>query len=147
MLIPADHWHDVLIGSLVGMYKIANVTSPISNKNLILLALGLTFAFFAYRQYFPPLSDVKSHLPYRPRIDCDHIIDPILPVHNGGSGESTHGLHPVSPGGHYTDAQRLRDSSDSADGTDGPNRGSGHVDPPAKVHTLNHSIDGPQSQS
>ena len=39
------HWQDVTAGSF----------------------LGLGLAFFAYRQYYPPLSDPMSHRPYKPR--------------------------------------------------------------------------------
>jgi len=39
------HWQDVLVGSLV----------------------GLGFSFFAYRQYYPPLSAPDAHLPFEPR--------------------------------------------------------------------------------
>jgi len=122
------HWQDVLVGSLV----------------------GLAFAFFAYRQYYPPLSDVKSHLPYRPRIDRDLIIDPVLPVHGDGSGESTHGLHPINQGGHYSDSHRPRGSTESMDGADEPDRTYERVGPqsPIKAHRANGSNgsnDGPQN--
>jgi hypothetical protein len=53
-----DHWQDVLIGSIV----------------------GLAFAYFSYRQYFPPLNDKYSHLPYRPRIDWDDEVEAIQAV-------------------------------------------------------------------
>ncbi|RUS18341.1 phosphatidic acid phosphatase type 2/haloperoxidase [Endogone sp. FLAS-F59071] len=39
-------------------------------------AVGIVFAFFAYRQYYPPLSHPQSHKPYSPRIprlDSDDI--------------------------------------------------------------------------
>ena len=39
------HWQDVTAGSF----------------------LGLGLAFFAYRQYYPPLSNAMSHRPYKPR--------------------------------------------------------------------------------
>ncbi len=39
------HWEDVTAGSF----------------------LGLVLAFFAYRQYYPPLSSAMSHRPYNPR--------------------------------------------------------------------------------
>ncbi|PPQ81213.1 hypothetical protein CVT25_015737 [Psilocybe cyanescens] len=52
------HWQDVLVGSLV----------------------GTLFAFFTYRQYYPPLSSKLSHRPYSPRIkrEEDHAV---LPTH------------------------------------------------------------------
>jgi diacylglycerol diphosphate phosphatase/phosphatidate phosphatase len=39
------HWHDVLVGSIV----------------------GLVLAWFSYRQYYPPLTSTLSHRPYSPR--------------------------------------------------------------------------------
>jgi len=115
------HWQDVLVGSLV----------------------GLAFAFFAYRQYYPALSDRKSHLPFRPRIDHDLNIDHSLPLHHGGSTTgSTHGLHPVSPGGHYLDGRDSVDSpshhapsSETAGSAEEPDRTYQRVDPPIKAHT------------
>lgn len=109
------HWQDVLIGSLV----------------------GLVFAYFAYRQYFPSLADVKCHLPYRPRIDHDLVIDPLLPSHVDDTHASTHGMHPVSPGGHYIDNQRS--SSDTVDIADEPDRTYERIDPPVKAHVAHHS--------
>lgn len=44
--ILADHWEDVLVGSIV----------------------GTSFSFFAYRQYFPPLGSPNANLPYPPRV-------------------------------------------------------------------------------
>jgi len=40
------HWQDVTVGSIV----------------------GLVVSYFAYRQYYPPLTSVYSHLPFAPRI-------------------------------------------------------------------------------
>lgn len=40
------HWQDVLVGSL----------------------LGTVMSFFAYRQYYPKLSDELSHRPFEPRV-------------------------------------------------------------------------------
>ncbi|TDL24807.1 PAP2-domain-containing protein [Rickenella mellea] len=58
------HWHDVLVGSFV----------------------GLLFSFFAYRQYYPPLSSPLSHHPFAPRIPRDGGDEgsegPILPTAN-----------------------------------------------------------------
>ncbi|TFY72365.1 hypothetical protein EVG20_g607 [Dentipellis fragilis] len=50
------HWHDVLVGSI----------------------LGLVTAYFAYRQYYPPLQSEFSHRPYAPR---SRDADDVLPVH------------------------------------------------------------------
>ncbi len=52
-----DHWQDVLTGSILG-----TVTS-----------------YFAYRQYYPSLSDERSHQPYSPRIKRDEDHD--IPMH------------------------------------------------------------------
>ncbi|KAG9009687.1 oligosaccharyl transferase subunit ost3/OST6 [Tulasnella sp. 427] len=72
------HWQDVTTGSI----------------------LGLTIAFFAYRQFFPPLSSPTSHKPFSPRIPRDMA----LPTHRRDISESqmplTGGLHPgYMPGG------------------------------------------------
>jgi diacylglycerol diphosphate phosphatase/phosphatidate phosphatase len=53
------HWHDVLVGSL----------------------LGLIFSFFSYRQYFPSLGDPLAHRPYSPRIKRE--LEQTLPFHHG----------------------------------------------------------------
>jgi len=53
------HWHDVTVGSI----------------------LGLTVAYFSYRQYYPDLADELSHRPFSPRIR-DESSEPTLPVHN-----------------------------------------------------------------
>lgn len=60
------HWHDIVVGS----------------------ALGIVMSYFAYRQYYPPLSSELSHRPYSPRIkDNDSQL---LPVHSHASaGNST----------------------------------------------------------
>ena len=60
-----DHWQDVTVGSI----------------------LGLTIAYFSYRQYYPSLADERSHRPYSPRIK-DENSEPILPVHNLFQGQS-----------------------------------------------------------
>ena len=51
-----DHWQDVLTGSL----------------------LGLSLAYFSYRQYYPSLASETSHRPYAPRVKRD---GPMLPTH------------------------------------------------------------------
>lgn len=43
--------------------------------------LGLTVAYFSYRQYYPSLTSELSHRPYSPRIR-DGNSDSILPVHD-----------------------------------------------------------------
>lgn len=53
-----DHWHDVTVGSI----------------------LGLTVAYFSYRQYYPHLASELSHRPYSPRIKSE-TAEPLLPVH------------------------------------------------------------------
>ncbi|KAF8311631.1 PAP2-domain-containing protein [Clavulina sp. PMI_390] len=58
------HWEDVTVGSLV----------------------GLVISYFAYRQYFPPLSADESHLPFEPR----HIGDSLR-------GASYHALSVSDP--------------------------------------------------
>ena len=52
-----DHWHDVLVGSII----------------------GTLLAYFSYRQYYPSLSSELSHRPYSPRIKED--LDAVLPFH------------------------------------------------------------------
>ena len=59
-----DHWQDVTVGSI----------------------LGLTVAYFAYRQYYPGLADELSHRPYSPRIK-DENSGPILPVHDSSQSQ------------------------------------------------------------
>jgi hypothetical protein len=66
----------------------------------------------------------------------DLIVDPILPVHKNTT-ESTHGLHPVSPGGHYTDINHAR--SDSVSSAEEADRTYERVDPPIKAHIARHS--------
>ena len=61
---PSDHWHDVLVGSL----------------------LGLVLSYFSYRQYFPSLADPRAHLPYSPRIKREH--DETLPLYHGRQSSS-----------------------------------------------------------
>ena len=47
-----------------------------------MLASGITIAFLAYRQFYPPLSSIRSHKPYSPRIPAD---EPTLPTHMDGT--------------------------------------------------------------
>ncbi len=53
-----DHWHDVLVGSL----------------------LGTVLAYFSYRQYYPSLASELSHRPYSPRIPREP--EEGLPLHH-----------------------------------------------------------------
>ena len=54
-----DHWHDILVGSIV----------------------GLILAYTSYRQYYPPLGSSHSHRPYSPRIAREPEED-CLPTHH-----------------------------------------------------------------
>jgi len=79
------HWHDILVGSV----------------------LGLTLAYFSYRQYFPSLSSEVSHRPYSPRTKRDDKEDSgLLP---------THSRHPSEVGQGYRDS--IDHSSVELDGT------------------------------
>ena len=60
-----DHWQDVFIGSL----------------------LGTVMSYFAYRQYYPPLTSELSHKPYSPRIKRER--EAILPIHNDHESSSS----------------------------------------------------------
>lgn len=52
------HWHDVLVGG----------------------SLGLLVSYFAYRQYYPPLTSRRSHVPYAPRDKDAARVGPVLPT-------------------------------------------------------------------
>lgn len=56
--------------------------------------LGLTVAYFAYRQFYPSLADERSHRPYSPRIR-DENPEPILPVHSSSQNQ---GYDPAGAG-------------------------------------------------
>jgi hypothetical protein len=58
ILIPADHWQDVLVGSII----------------------GIVFSYFGYRQYFPNLGSPNSERPYSPRI-MREAEQEALPIH------------------------------------------------------------------
>ncbi|KAF8162840.1 phosphatidic acid phosphatase type 2/haloperoxidase [Crassisporium funariophilum] len=60
------HWHDVLVGSI----------------------LGTVLAFFSYHQYYPSLASPLSHRPYSPRISSDDNDSHILPTHTKPSGST-----------------------------------------------------------
>jgi diacylglycerol diphosphate phosphatase / phosphatidate phosphatase len=60
MFHSTDHWHDILVGSLV----------------------GLLLSYFSYRQYFPSLASPLSHRPYSPRIESEDESGHGLPTHN-----------------------------------------------------------------
>ena len=80
-----DHWHDVLVGSL----------------------LGTLFAYFSYRQYYPSLSSELSHRPHSPRIKDD--VDAVLPFHRRNDSESA----PVANQGLASDSAHRRQESAS----------------------------------
>ncbi|KAG6865031.1 hypothetical protein C0991_005577 [Blastosporella zonata] len=71
------HWHDVLVGSII----------------------GTVVSYFTYRQYYPSLADELSHRPYSPRIKRENAE--ILPLHHqhhselAGSHEAS--VHPQNP--------------------------------------------------
>lgn len=78
----ADHWHDVLAGSI----------------------LGLVLAYFSYRQYYPSLASASAHRPYAPRIRTRSQTGPvsILPTHrhtdtDGSIETGTGGAHVGPP--------------------------------------------------
>lgn len=52
------HWQDVTVGSLV----------------------GIGFSFFAYRQYYPPLSAPDAHVPFEPRYLGGAVLRPAVPT-------------------------------------------------------------------
>ncbi|KZP20753.1 PAP2-domain-containing protein [Athelia psychrophila] len=83
------HWTDILTGCIV----------------------GLVFAYFSYRQYYPHLASPMSHRPYSPRIGRDDGIINELPLH------STHGnqedQHHESMEGGYRDVE-LQDGTGPA---------------------------------
>lgn len=68
-----DHWHDVLVGS----------------------AVGLIFSYFSYRQYFPSLASPLSHRPYSPRIEREDEPEEGLPTHIDSIPND-----PTQPGAH-----------------------------------------------
>jgi diacylglycerol diphosphate phosphatase / phosphatidate phosphatase len=86
------HWHDVLVGSL----------------------LGLVFSFFSYRQYYPSLGDPLSHRPYSPRIKRE--LEETLPFHH--RHETSHDSSAPSVDEHPLAVGALQNSADpDIDGT------------------------------
>ncbi|KAK1232275.1 hypothetical protein PQX77_004649 [Marasmius sp. AFHP31] len=83
------HWQDVFIGSL----------------------LGTVMSYFAYRQYYPPLSSEMSHKPYSPRIKRER--EAILPIHH--DNESSRSDTPMTqpPNRPNTLTRRYTDEPDS----------------------------------
>lgn len=77
----ADHWQDVLVGSI----------------------LGTVFSYFSYRQYYPSLTSATSHRPYSPRIKRER--SDVLPLHHVHSGSQDHDSHGVPPVGRPTHTQ------------------------------------------
>lgn len=72
MLLAADHWHDVLVGSI----------------------LGTVLAYFSYRQYYPSLASPLAHRPYSPRVRrAEHDAESTLPVHDKAHSHEGHHTH------------------------------------------------------
>lgn len=75
-------------------------------------------SFFAYRQYYPPLSSELSHRPFSPRIKREDE-EPILPSTNVVSGSAHHAAHADHRSQHSSDVlQGYRDSFSGADEAD-----------------------------
>jgi diacylglycerol diphosphate phosphatase/phosphatidate phosphatase len=54
-------------------------------------ALGVIFAFFSYRQYYPSLSSTLSHRPYSPRIPSLKTAPaPVVDIEQGNVSPSDH---------------------------------------------------------
>ena len=73
------HWQDVTTGGLLGMCHTVSLTEP-SGSTEYFHSVGIVVGYFAYRQYYPPLTSVKSHRPYSPRIPSEPNIP--LPIHS-----------------------------------------------------------------
>ncbi|KAK7693401.1 hypothetical protein QCA50_002969 [Cerrena zonata] len=106
------HWQDVTVGSI----------------------LGITIAFFAYRQYYPSLAATESHKPYSPRIRAENAI---LPLHEP--------MFPPGQSGDNSETVRLNGSPGGAQGYHDPylhDRNSLEMDPP-RLPALKHEEDTP----
>lgn len=89
--ILLDHWHDVLVGSL----------------------LGLVLSYFCYRQYYPSLASEFSHRPYSPRIKRED--DGLLPFHLQQGNRHSHQASVDRPlqanvNGYDSEAQELENT-------------------------------------
>lgn len=104
--------------------------------------LGLTVAYFSYRQYYPDLADELSHHPYSPRIR-DENPEPILPVHDQLRNQS---YDPAGAGRGYDSfeldgtverpgPQRLRDAWKEHDESEETEDG---ADPTRRAGSSNH---------
>ncbi|KIY68632.1 PAP2-domain-containing protein [Cylindrobasidium torrendii FP15055 ss-10] len=83
------HWHDILIGSI----------------------LGTVMSYFAYRQYYPSLGSELSHLPYSPRIKKEEDHKDILPTHHNPFQHQSAGLE-GSPTRRPANVRRYTDEPD-----------------------------------
>ncbi|KAG9127953.1 hypothetical protein FRC07_007191, partial [Ceratobasidium sp. 392] len=70
------HWHDVLIGSIV----------------------GLVLSYFSYRQYYPGLASPFSHRPYSPRIPLYEQNLANIPSPDGKESRNAPAPEPVPQG-------------------------------------------------
>lgn len=134
-----DHWQDVLVGSL----------------------LGLIMSFFAYRQYYPPLSSPRAHRPFSPRIGrerdergggdesspSDESHAPILPFvrpgsgimslgRGSGSGSGSLGYHSSSPRGGV--GRNNKNEPGGGPGAGGVGRGRGNGEGRESTDVLTH---------
>ncbi|KAF9092078.1 hypothetical protein BGX27_001897 [Mortierella sp. AM989] len=72
------HWHDVTVGAIIGM----------------------VFAVFSYRQYYPSLAAPKSGTPFSPRAFGESLTSTLLPLRNDPDDDQpentthTHDTHP-----------------------------------------------------
>jgi diacylglycerol diphosphate phosphatase/phosphatidate phosphatase len=84
--VSIDHWHDVLVGSLI----------------------GTLFSFFSYRQYFPDLSSPLSHRPYSPRIKREEAD--VLPTYNTTTDNNNTGQNPTDPSKPHPDTYSVEEA-------------------------------------